>query len=118
MDILLDENGDISFVNGETPVTRGIEVVAQRLSIRLHTFQGEYIFNTLYGVPWFQQILGRKVRKQQIDNIMQQQILLEEGVLEIVEFNSTYTRGVYTLVFRVKIDETAITDAIEITINI
>lgn len=117
MDLLLDPvTHDLVFVNGETPVTdTDFEVVAQRLKIRLLTFQGEYPFNVLYGVPYFQQILGKKVRKIEVDNIFQQQILLEEGVTEILEFNSTLVNGTYNLKFKVKNDKGRISSPIEIS---
>lgn len=119
MDLLLDSSNDLVFSNGETPVTRSnFDVVAQRLKIRLQTFQGEYNFNTQYGVPWFQRILGNKIRKQEIDNIMQQQILLEEGVVEIVEFNSTFQNFVYSLRFKVTNNKALISPEIQITLNI
>lgn len=115
----MNADGDLVFTNGATPVTQSnFDVVAQRLKIRLQTFQGEWIFNTQYGVPWFQRILGKKVRKQEVDNIMQQQILFEEGVVEIVDFNSTFQNFVYSLSFKVKNDKTLISPEIQITINI
>lgn len=101
MDLLLDPvTHDCVFINGQTPVTReSSEVTAQRLKIRLKTFQGEYDFNTTYGVPYFQSILGKKLRKADIDNIFRQKILEEPCVLRITEFNSTYTNGNYSLTF-------------------
>lgn len=119
MDVLLGPDHDLVFINGETPVTNtDFEVVAQRLKIRLLTFQGEYDFNTQYGVPYFQRILGQRVRKIDVDNIFQQQILLEEGIVEIVSFSSTLINGVYSLKFSAKNDKGRITNPIEIELTI
>lgn len=120
MDLKLDPfTHDLVFVNGETPVTNtDFEVVAQRLKIRLLTFQGEYIFNILFGVPYFQRILGKKVRKTDVDTIFQQQILLEEGVVEILEFSSTLENGTYNLKFKVKNDKGRVSSPIEISRSI
>ena len=120
MDLLRDPiSGDMVFINGQTPVTRSdFDVVAQRLKIRLLTFQGEYNFNTSYGVPYFQRILGKRIRKQEIDNIFQQQILLEEGIVEITSFQSTLTNGIYELKFTAKNNKNLITPTIQITTNI
>ena len=116
MDLLLDSSGDLVFQNGTTPVTTtDFDVVAQRLKIRLQTFQGEYNFNTEYGVPYFQSILGKRVRKIEIDNIFQQQILLEDGINEIVDFRSTYENNIYTLVFTARNDKGLLTPPITIT---
>lgn len=111
MDLLLTKEHDLMFINGECPVTRPpvstedvLEVVGQRLKIRLLTFQGEYDLNTELGVPWFQRVLTRGVSKSQIDNILREQILLDEGVAEITEFESTLVRGVYTLRFKATTD--------------
>lgn len=94
MDILQDSSGDAVFING--PLTQdGItykaqDVVAQRLRIRLRTSLGEWIFNTNYGVPYFQRIFKKGVIKQAVDNIFREQILSEPGVLEIKTFSSSF----------------------------
>lgn len=120
MDMLLDPaSNDVVFINGQCPVTTSdFNVVAQRLKIRLLTFLGEYDFNTEYGVPYFQRILGKRIRKQDIDNIFQQQILLEEGVVEILDFNSTLINSTYSLSFRARNDKRLITPVVEITTTI
>jgi len=118
MDVKLGDDGDVLFINGECPVTTtDFDVVAQRLQIRLKTFQGEYDFNTSYGVPYFQRILGKKIRKQEIDNIFQQIIYLEDGVTEILDFNSTFSKNTYELRFRAKNDKSLISPIITISIN-
>lgn len=117
--MLLGPDNDLVFVNGATPVTQlNFNVIAQRLKIRLQTFLGEYNFNTSYGVPYFQRIFGKRVRKQEVDNIFQQQILLEEGVVEIVNFESTLMSNIYTVKFQAKNDKNLITPEVEVIINI
>lgn len=92
MDIKLSETGDAMFINGpdiRSMVTqKAPEVVAQRLTIRLRTFMGEWFVNTLYGVPYYERILKKQTTKTNVDNIMREQILSEPGVLEIVNFSS------------------------------
>lgn len=102
MDLLLDPIiHDIVFINGACPVTQErIDVVPQRLKIRLLTFLGEWVFNTAYGVPYMQSILGKKTSKEAVDNILREQILLEEGVAEILTFNSTFIERIYSLSFK------------------
>lgn len=119
MDLLIDQDplspsyGDLTFKNG--PLTPDFttqsrtEVVAQRLLIRLRTFRNEWIFDTEYGVPYFQSILGRKTSKSAVDLIFQREILAENGVKEITFFESTFANRQYSLTFRVKVttgDET------------
>lgn len=120
MDLLLDSGtSDLVFQNGDCLVTTSdFDVVGQRLKIRLQTFKGEYNFNTEYGVPYFQRILGKKIRKQDVDNIFQQVILEEVGVREIITFNSTLINLTYNLVFTVRNDKGALSPPISINFNI
>lgn len=107
MDIKL--NGyDATFVNGpdisSMVVNKQADVVAQRLTIRLRTFLGEWFLNTEYGVPYFERILRKGVNKTTVDNILREQILEEAGVLEIVSFNSEFNPSArsYSCNFQVK----------------
>lgn len=109
MDFKLDPTSwDIIWRNGplrkeETtqPLT---ETVGQRLKIRLQTFLGEWFINTVYGVPYWQRLLGiKQTSKAAADLIFQQEILKEEGVKEIVSFESTFVNRKYSLVFKVRV---------------
>lgn len=128
MDILLNNDvtspsfGDSVWING--PLTSDnltvdpSSVVAQRLRIRLNTFLGEWFLNTEYGVPYFQRILGKKVKKTAVDRIFQEQILAERGVREIVSFSSTFQKRQYEMSFRVRALDGSITDSITVNTNI
>lgn len=108
MDFKLGADWDIIWRNGplrkqETtqPLT---ETVGQRLKIRLQSFLGEWFINTVYGVPYWQRLLGvKQTSKAAADLIFQQQILAEEGVKEIVTFNSTFVNRKYSLSFSVRV---------------
>lgn len=56
-----------------------------------------------YGPPYWQELLGMKPSKSRVDRIFQQQILLENGVKEIVSFSSTLINRQYSLKFQVKV---------------
>lgn len=113
MDILLDTNsissfyGDSVWVNG--PLTKAgttqpfTQTVAQRLRIRLLSFQGEWFLDEDYGIPYWQRLLGQKPTKSAIDLIFQQQILDVSGVKEITFFSSTFQNRIYSLSFRVRV---------------
>lgn len=109
MDLLLDPTSwDVVWNNG--PLTKEFttqpltQTVGQRLKIRLLTFLGEWSFNTVYGCPYWQRLLGHKqTSKAAADLIFQQQILAEEGVKEIVTFNSTFVNRKYSLSFSVRV---------------
>jgi hypothetical protein len=71
---------------------------------------GEWSFNTVYGVPWFQRLLGvKQTSKAAADLIFQQQILAEKGVKEIVSFDSTFVNRQYSLVVRVRVETGEVT---------
>ena len=108
LDVISPTLGDAIFINA--PLTKdGVtttpkETVAQRLRIRLLTFQNEWFADTTYGIPYYQQILGKKPRKATVDQIFQQAILSEAGVKEITSFESTFSNRVYSVTFRVRVE--------------
>jgi hypothetical protein len=106
--LLHPELHDIVWVNG--PLTKQYttqpytQTVAQRLKIRLLTFQEEWFMDTTYGVPYFQRLLGKKqASKSGIDLIFQTKILEEPGVKEITSFESTFRNRQYSLSFTVRV---------------
>ena len=120
MDFKLDMGGsnDILWENG--PLTKEFttqpftETVAQRLFIRLRTFMGEWFTNTVYGIPYWQRILGQKPTKESIDLIFQENILAESGVKEIVSFDSTFENRIYSMTFRVRVVTGEVTSPITV----
>ena len=128
MDILLNNDrtsldfGDAIFVNdplSPAGITQeSAEVVAQRLSIRLKTFLGEWFLDVGYGVPYYQQILAKKTTKVAVDRIFQQQILSERGVRELVSFSSTFQNRRYEMSFVVRVLDGSLTETISINTNL
>ena len=128
MDILLNNDrtsldfGDALFVNGPLSpagiTQESAEVVAQRLSIRLKTYLGEWFLDVGYGVPYYQQILAKKTTKVAVDRIFQQQILSERGVRELVSFSSTFENRQYNMSFKVRVMNGSVTESITVNTNI
>ena len=88
-DLKLDSNGDLLFDGRNFFLTRTTdESLAQRLKIKLSLFLGEYAFDTSVGVPWYQEVVGKKVSKSKIDAIIRKQVESTTGVKEILEFTS------------------------------
>ena len=112
MDLLIQNDplnpfyGDLTWKNGPlTPdytTQSRVDVVAQRLLIRLRNFEGEWFLDTSYGVPYWS-ILGHKIKKSAVDLIFQREILAENGVKELTFFESTFENRKYSLSFRVKV---------------
>ena len=93
MDILLANNGDAVFYNGNAAnaVTTDLSTaLAQKLKIKLQTFAGEWFLDQSEGVPYFQQIFGRGRQKKTVDAIFQSQILAEPLVAKIISYTSTW----------------------------
>lgn len=105
MDLKIDRDGskDMEFINGTCLVTDDyVDSVAQRLFVMLRTFESEWFLNTETGVP-YHQILGSKLRREQVDRIIQQKILAERGVSEILSYSSSLKGNrVYEASFRVR----------------
>ena len=128
MDILLNNDrtsldfGDAIFINGPLSpagiTQEPAEVVAQRLSIMLRTFKGEWFLDTQYGIAYFQRILGKKVSKAGVDRIFQENILKERGVTQITFFSSSLVNRVYELSFRVKVSSGQETENITLSTQI
>lgn len=120
MDLLLNRSPgvhDLVFVNGECPTTGDlVDVVIQRLYIRLRTFLGEWFLNEEYGIPWLERILGQKTQKSTVDMILQGEILKETGVQQVIEFKSTLDNPlrVYSCSFRVRINGGGVSEVITI----
>jgi len=120
LDFLLDsQTHDIVWNNGplikEYTTQPFTQTVGQRLKIRLLTFQNEWFIDTTYGVPFWQRILGiKQTSKSAVDLIFQQKILEEQGVKEIVSFNSTFVNRKYSLTFQVKVVDGTITAPISV----
>ena len=106
LDPLSSSYGDLTWKNGPlTPdytTQSRVDVVAQRLLIRLRNFEGEWFLDTSYGVPYWS-ILGHKIKKSAVDLIFQREILAENGVKELTFFESTFENRKYSLSFRVKV---------------
>lgn len=120
MDLLLAKDGhDMVFDNGKCPVTQLlVDVVAQRLKIKLYTFLGEWFLDRTVGVPYMQNIFGKVRNKATIDIIFQQIISADEDVIEILSFESelaAHQRG-YTLIFSVRTSDN--TESLPITVSV
>lgn len=114
MDIKLDEDGDIYLVNGDAQTTSiGAEDLAQRLRIRLNTFQGEWFMDNTLGIDWWNRVMGKNRSKMVVDALIQDAILEEPDALQIVSYTSSIsTDRKFSCSFRVRTEDGAISSAI------
>src|SRR5690349_10526823 len=67
----------------------GAARIQQSVGIRLRTWLGEWYLNTTHGVPYLEDILGKKRRPEIVEAILRAQILGVNGVKSIISFNLT-----------------------------
>lgn len=105
-DIKLDvSEHDIIFTDGDFQLTSTqSESLAQRLKIKLQTFQGEFFLDTRVGLPYYQSILRKNVSKASVDAIFLRAISEEPEVLQVNDFRSVLDNAnrIYTLSFTVR----------------
>ncbi len=82
-DILLGDDLDFQLTETED------ESLAQRLKVKLLTFQGEWFLDSEEGMPWISDVFGKNRSLQAINSLLQDQILEEPEVIQIVSFSST-----------------------------
>ena len=89
-DLVLDSKGDFRFT--ETVQ----ESLAQRLSIRLNTFLGEWGYNTEFGTPYRQRIWNGGLSKEELDALFIAIIQQEEDVDSVKNIISSLDRTTRT----------------------
>lgn len=102
MDLKLDGNGDLATEAGDLVLISGIEAIAQDCQIRLKFFKGEWFQDTRLGMPWYQEILGKKPRMSVVSEILRKAIMGVPGILTITVFKPNYNEEtrLFSLVFR------------------
>ncbi len=83
MDLLLDNDGDLSVVDGEIALVAENEAIRQHLQIRLKTFLGEWFLDTTIGMPYFEEFLIKNPSKLIMEARMREAILETPGIASI-----------------------------------
>lgn len=93
-EILLDTaTHDIKIEDGKIATsTDSVESLSQRLKITLDAWEGEWILNTAFGIPYRQNIFVAGATKQSVDAIFLRELLAFDEITEIVEFTSTFNK--------------------------
>lgn len=100
-DIILDDNNDITFKNGDLNLFEETDplLVAQRLEIKLRLNKGEWFRNINEGIPWQQEILSKNNQRNLADTYIRRTIISDEGIKSINQYTSTFNKGVYSVFF-------------------
>lgn len=74
-------------------------LVRQRVAIQLKTIYGEWFANRNFGVPYFESIVGKNTQDT-ADAILRTTITDTEGVIRLIEYESTNDSRLRTLSVR------------------
>ena len=87
MTALALKDSDFYFTNYRlTFTTSNSEEILQRVKMRLRFFQGEWFLDTAHGIPYYQEMIGKKPANLNIvSQIFNDAILEVEGVLSMIE---------------------------------
>lgn len=85
----LDSNGDYTLGTPADFHVNTPEAVAQVVKTRLALWVGEWFLNVTDGMPWNEQVLGKRLRGKSYDAAIRQRILGTDGVSEIADYSSS-----------------------------
>lgn len=121
MDLLFKQDSvDLSFVDGDLDITSSTQDdLMQRLYVRFKTFQADLYWNQGYGIDYLNNVFGDNRRKSSVDLIVRSEILKEELVAELMDFESSIINYSYSCKFTVRsvVEEQIITYYILTTEN-
>ena len=81
---------DVTFTGGKIDRVNGSDEIRQRVKVAVWHYLEEYFLNLPNGVPWYEQILGRKDGAETVSQIIRNKILNVPGVLSINQFQIDY----------------------------
>lgn len=110
MDLKLDPaTGDLDLSSGTIELVDGVDAIGQQVAIRLQFFLGEWFLDERIGLPYFEEIIGQKLRKNIVDEIFKDTILTVPGIAKFEAFSLLFDGITRTLT----ISFTATTDTSE-----
>lgn len=93
--IALDQDANDIFLNpdGNLAMAYDAEAVGQHARQRVQTFAGEWYLDTTAGLPWVQQILGKRYDAALAEAVVKSEVLNTDGVTEITSFSVSFDRA-------------------------
>ena len=111
---------DLVFSDGDLIITSTTqEDLMQRLFTRFKTYKSDLYWNQGYGIDYMNNVFGDNRRKSSVDLIVRSEILKEELVAELMDFESSIINYSYSCKFTVRsvVEEQIITYYILTTEN-
>lgn len=78
--------------DGNLAIVERAEAVGQHVRQRLKTFEGEWFLDTMVGVPWLDEVLGRSYDGALAEAVIKAEILDTDAVTEITSFSVRFDR--------------------------
>lgn len=116
-DLLLGADNDL-VVDTDLHFTSGVIGVIQACRIRLSMFQGEWFLNLIAGIPYFQDILGKKPAIGIIATKVQFRaaLLAVEDVTDVLQMDVTFDGPSRTLTAKWQVQTTFGDTAVQTTV--
>lgn len=111
---------DLVFNDGDLVITSTTqEDLMQRLFTRFKTYKSDLYWNQGYGIDYLNNVFGDNRKKSSVDLIVRSEILKEELVAELMDFESSIINYSYSCKFTVRsvVEEQIITYYILTTEN-
>jgi hypothetical protein len=78
-------SGELVFEAGSLAMVTGRDAIAQGIGARLKTFRGEWFLDGSIGVPYLEQVLGRKrPNLAAVEQLLRAEILAVAGVTSVL----------------------------------
>lgn len=97
LDARLDTDGDLYIGPNGPELIRGIDGVAQLVAIAIRLWKGEWFLNLDAGVPWIQEILGKKFDAALIRQRLLEAVTKVPGVVEVLKLDVSFNASDRTL---------------------
>lgn len=92
-DVLLDATGDIPEF---TRHVRGLEIIGQRVRLRLATFLGEWFLDESKGLDYLTWMATKPFPEDQVGALIVAEINATPGVVKVSEYSTTYDPAAQT----------------------
>lgn len=89
-DLFLEADGNLAIV-------RDAKAVGQHVRQRLMTYEREWFLDTTAGVPWLDEIMGRRYDPALAEAVVKAEILDTDAVVEITSFSVGFVRNIRQL---------------------
>ena len=86
-DLKLTQLHDLAVENGDFVIVKDLEETKQSFRIRIWFWRGEWVYNELQGVPWFDFMFDVSVSQEEKDRVIRNVLLGTEGAKAVLEYH-------------------------------